>query len=108
MIDSSKGEATVLNFTDDLITTREYQHYNSPQAILNAHEVIGQEFNHVVITLGDYIEYDTSGKLYATCSSYYDVIRMFYQLATRAKEKLTLIIINNKDLAQRAVKVLNQ
>lgn len=108
LIDSSKGEATVLNFTEDLKTPRKYQRYNNVQSVLNAHEVIGQEFNHVVLTLGDYVEYDALGKLYATCSSYYDVVRMFYQLATRAKEKLTLIIINNKDLARRAVKVLNQ
>lgn len=75
---------------------------------MNAHEAIGQEFDHVVLTLGDYVDYDAQGKLYATCSSYYDVVRMFYQLATRTKEKLTLVIINNKVLAQRAVKVLNQ
>ncbi|MDO7267093.1 DNA/RNA helicase domain-containing protein [Shouchella clausii] len=108
LIDFSKGEATVLSFTEDLVTPREYHRYNNVQSVLNAHEVIGQEFNHVVLTLGDYVKYDALGKLYATCSSYYDVVRMFYQLATRTKEKLTLIIINNEDLARRAVKVLNQ
>ncbi|WKA53433.1 DNA/RNA helicase domain-containing protein [Planococcus shixiaomingii] len=108
LVDSSKGEATILNFTDDLVFKRRYQHYNNVRAKLNAHEVIGQEFNHVVLTLGDYVEYDAQGELYATCRSYYDVVRMFYQLATRTKEKLTLIIIDNKVLAQRAVKVLNQ
>lgn len=108
LVNSSKGKATILSFTDDLITQRKYQRYKNVQSILNAHEVIGQEFNHVVLTLGDYVDYDAQGKLYATCSSYYDVVRMFYQLATRTKEKLTLVIINNKVLAQRAVKVLNQ
>lgn len=107
LVDSSKGKATILNFTDDLYTRRKYQRYNNTRANLNAHEVIGQEFNHVVLTLGDYVEYDSQGELYATCSSYYDVVRMFYQLATRTKEKLTIIIINNKVLAERAVKVLN-
>lgn len=108
LVDSSKGKATILNFTDDVITRRKYQRYNNVRAKLNAHEVIGQEFNHVVLTLGDYVEYDAQGELYATCVSYYDVVRMFYQLATRTKEKLTLIIIDNKVLAQRAIKVLNQ
>lgn len=108
LVDSSKGKATILSFTDDLITQRKYQRYNNIQSKLNAHEAIGQEFDHVVLTLGDYVDYDAQGKLYATCSSYYDVVRMFYQLATRTKEKLTLVIINNKVLAQRAVKVLNQ
>lgn len=108
LVDSSKGKATILSFTDDVVTRREYQRYNNFQSILNAHEVIGQEFNHVVLTLGDYVDYDAQGKLYATCGSYYDVVRMFYQLATRTKEKLTLIIIKNKVLAKRAVKVLNQ
>ncbi|MGE7920701.1 DNA/RNA helicase domain-containing protein [Viridibacillus sp. NPDC093762] len=108
LVDSSKGKATILIFTDDLVTRRKYERYNNVQAKLNAHEVIGQEFNHVVLTLGDYVDYDAQGKLYATCRSYYDVVRMFYQLATRTKEKLTLVIINNKVLALRAVKVLNQ
>ncbi len=107
LVDCSKGKATVLSFTDDLVTRRRYQRYNNVQAKLNAHEAIGQEFNHVVLTLGDYVDYDARGKLYATCDSYYDVVRMFYQLATRTKEKLTLIIINNKILARRAVEVLN-
>lgn len=108
LVDSSKGEATILSFTEDLVTPREYQRYNNIQSVLNAHEAIGQEFNHVVLTLGDYVNYDARGKLCATCRSYYDVVRMFYQLATRTKEKLTLIIINNKVIAERAVKVLNQ
>lgn len=108
LVDYSKGEATVLSLTEDLKTPREYHRYNNVQSVLNAHEVIGQEFNHVILTLGDYVQYDSSGKLRATCSSYYDVVRMFYQLATRTKEKLTLIIINNKSLSRRAVKVLNQ
>ncbi|MGA3674371.1 DNA/RNA helicase domain-containing protein [Lysinibacillus agricola] len=108
LIDSSKGEATVLSLTPDVVRVRKYQRYNSVQATLNSHEVIGQEFNHIVLTLGDYLNYDATGKLNATCDSYYDVVRMFYQLATRAKEKLTLIIINNRDIAARAVKVLNQ
>ncbi len=55
-----------------------------------------------------YLNYEGTGKLNATCAPYYDVVRMFYQLATRAKEKLTLIIINNREIAKRAVKVLNQ
>lgn len=108
LVDSSKGKATILSFTEDLYKKREYQRYNYGQSVLNAHEVIGQEFNHVVLTLGDYVNYDAQGKLYATCSSYYDVERMFYQLATRTKGKITLAIINNKVLAQRAVEVLNQ
>lgn len=108
LIDSSKGEATVLSLTPDVVKERKYQRYNSVQATLNSHEVIGQEFNHIVLTLGDYLNYDAKGKLNATCDSYYDVVRMFYQLATRAKEKLTIIIINNVEIATRAVKVLNQ
>lgn len=108
LIHSSKGEATVLGLTEDLYNSRQYHRYNNKQATLNSHEVIGQEFNHVVLTLGNYLGYDANGKLCATCSSYYDVERMFYQLTTRAKEKLTLIIIKNKDIARRSVKVLNQ
>lgn len=108
MVDSSKGEATVLSLTDDLKIEREYQRYNNSRAKLNAHQVIGQEFSHVVLVLGNYVAYNSEGKLFATCSSYYDVERMIYQLATRCKEKLTLVVINNKSLAKRAVKVLNQ
>ncbi|WP_150284115.1 DNA/RNA helicase domain-containing protein [Rummeliibacillus sp. TYF-LIM-RU47] len=108
LIDSSKGEATILGFTHDRIKAREYERYNYVHSKLNAHEAIGQEFNHVVLTLGDFLNYDVEGKLCATCSSFYDVERMFYQLATRTKEKLTLIIVNNRVLALRALNVLNQ
>lgn len=64
----------------------------------NAHEVIGQEFDNVLAVLGSAFYYDESNKLNARNSNYYDTVNMFYQAITRARKKIMLVVVDNREL----------
>ncbi len=76
---------------------------------LNSHEVIGQEFNNVIIPMDTNFEYQNeiftdkygNPKTYQvlnTSNSYYPIGNMLYQNLTRTREKLEIVIIENYPL----------
>lgn len=67
----------------------------------NAHEAIGQEFDNVLAILGSAFYYDEANKLRAREKNYYDTEKMFYQAITRARKKIMLVIVDNKQLFSR-------
>lgn len=56
-------------------------------------KVVGQEYDNVVAVLDQYFFYDENGKL-NTRAYYYDATKMLFQMVTRARKKLNIIIIN--------------
>lgn len=65
---------------------------------VNAHDIIGQEFEKVVFVLDDIIKYDdTSNKLLAK-RCYYSVSGMLYQIVTRVVNELKIIVLDNPKL----------
>lgn len=64
----------------------------------NAHEVIGQEFDKVLTVLGPAFYYNEERKLSAMNRNHYDTVKMFYQAITRSREKIMLVIVDNKEL----------
>ncbi|WP_374285798.1 DNA/RNA helicase domain-containing protein [Lactococcus sp.] len=65
---------------------------------VNAHEVIGQEFEKVVVVIGKEFFYDENRKLGYKNNRYYAPEKMLYQMVTRARSGLMLIIVNNEPL----------
>ncbi|MFI8708995.1 hypothetical protein ACIGHG_18365 [Bacillus sp. NPDC077411] len=61
----------------------------------STHNVVGQEYDNVVAVLDQYFFYDENGKL-NTKAYYYDATKMLFQMVTRARKKLNIIIINNQ------------
>ena len=78
---------------------------------LNAHHVIGQEFDNVVITLDRNFRYGPNGKLQGRVhpNPNYLFNKLFYQAVSRAREKLCIIVIGNAQLFEKinAVKFQN-
>lgn len=74
---------------------------------LNAHEVIGQEFDNVVVSLGDSFYYDEHSKLNAKNISHYDTRGMFYQGITRARKKIMLLVVDNEELFKKIISNIN-
>lgn len=72
------------------------------------HEVIGQEFDNVVIFMDEYFSYK-EGKLCADPNLDWNYLydSLFYQAVTRAREKLTIIVLDNMKLFRNIVSVLN-
>ena len=74
----------------------------------NAHEVIGQEFENVIVVLGEQFYYD-GNKLKARKLEGipYATLRMFYQQITRAINKLEIVVVNNLEVFNKLIDIFN-
>ena len=73
------------------------------------HEVIGQEFDNVVVYLGSNFYYDKEGKLQARNidRNPYDFLGMLYQAITRARKRLEIVIIDNPAVFKKLAEILS-
>lgn len=73
------------------------------------HEVIGQEFDNVVVYLGSNFYYDKEGKLQARNidRNPYDFLGMLYQAITRARKRLEIVIIDNPTVFKKLAEILS-
>lgn len=73
---------------------------------LNAHKVIGQEFDKVVFIMDDNFKYGENGKLLQR-KNYYSPKGMLYQIVTRAVSELKIVVYQNEDLYYQIQKIKN-
>lgn len=98
----------VPKFTPKLHGREDYESW-FPYDELSAHQVIGQEFDSVVGLISDKMYYDSSNKLVSSNSGYiYYEDKMLYQILTRARHKIHLVIVNNPIVLERCVKLINR
>ena len=62
---------------------------------LNTHNVLGQEFDRIVVVVGPSFYYNSDNSIAVRDANHYDPERMFYQSITRARKEITLLIVNN-------------
>ena len=93
-------------YTPGTISTFCYEGYGTANEE-SAHAVIGQEFDKVVAIIDNYFEYDDNGKLKAN-NSYYSQRQMLYQILTRTRQKLYIIILNNEAMLKRCLEILKR
>lgn len=74
----------------------------------SAHEVIGQEFDNVASILSDKMYYDANGKLVSSGRYLYREDKMLYQILSRARNKIHLVIVNNPAMLERCVKLMKK
>lgn len=103
MINSEEWE--VLRFTPSQYN-KEYHEDYSEGARSTAHEVIGQEFEGVVVIVDQFFSYDEQGDLVYIGKAYYDPVKMLLQNITRARKRLNVIIVNNEELLNRCLSIL--
>ena len=94
----------VPKFTPRLHGSEDYEAW-FPFEELSAHEVIGQEFDNVVGLLSDKLYYK-DGKLVSRGRYYYREDKMLYQILTRARHKVHLVIVNNPIVLDRCLRLL--
>ena len=106
MLDTLRKEGYfVPKFTPMLHGTEDYESWflsDEP----SAHEIIGQEFDNVVGLLSANLYYDENGKLASHGKYYYREDRMLYQILTRARHKIHLVIMNNPLILERCLRLL--
>lgn len=74
---------------------------------LNAHGVLGQEFDKVLVLVGSTFYYNDQNSLAVRNATYYDPERMFYQSVTRARKQIMLLVVNNQEFMSKLINALN-
>ena len=72
----------------------------------DAHHVIGQEFDKVVMLMDGSFSYDETGALRGIPDPEYLYPNLFYQSVTRVREQLALIVVNAPELFGQIVTIL--
>lgn len=75
---------------------------------LNAHGVLGQEFDKVLVLVGSIFYYNDNNSLAIRSANYYDPERMFYQSVTRARRQIMLLVVNNAEFMSKLTNALNK
>lgn len=102
-LDEIKWE--VLRFTPSQYNNEHHEKY-SGEFNKTSHQVIGQEFDGVAVTIDRFFSYNENGDLTYTGRAYYHPAKMLFQNITRARRKLNLIIIGNEEILNRCVDIL--
>ena len=98
----------VINYTPSIVHTHPYEMFSLTR-VENIHRVIGQEFDNVVAVIDSYFYYKDTGEL--STKNYLDkphylTNKMLYQIMTRARKKLNIVIIDNKEIMERCLTIL--
>lgn len=94
------------NYTSGTCSVFHYEKYASEDRD-SAHSVIGQEFNNVAVVIDTSFSYDENGKLKAN-NKYYSQSQMLYQIITRTRKKLCIVVMNNEIILNRCIDILNR
>lgn len=91
---------TFITFTPSQYVYNLIDHYSE---YINSHQVIGQEFDKVIVILDYNFRYSPDGVLQAKDHPNPDYLfpRLFYQNISRAREKLCIIVLDNIALFKR-------
>lgn len=74
---------------------------------INSHEVIGQEFDNVVVIIDETFAYHDN-KLGGVTNTYYNSTKMLFQMLTRARKKLCLVILNNEKVLEKCLDLVSK
>ena len=102
-LDKTKWE--ILRFTPSQYNKEHHENY-SEQSNRTSHQVIGQEFDGVAVTIDKFFSYADNGDLIYKGPAYYDPAKMLFQNITRCRKKLNLVIIGNEELLSRCIAIL--
>ncbi|MCM2317864.1 MAG: DUF2075 domain-containing protein [Pseudomonas sp.] len=102
-LDESKWE--VLRFTPSQYNNEHHEAY-SGAVNKTSHQIIGQEFEGVAVTIDRFFYYNMDGELDYSARTYYDPPKMLFQNITRSRKKLNLVIIGNTELLDRCIAIL--
>ncbi|WP_339310898.1 DNA/RNA helicase domain-containing protein [Paenibacillus sp. FSL M7-0896] len=104
-----KNDWEVINYTS---SNRNFLTYDKYQVgSQNAHKVIGQEFDRVAAVINQHFYYNGEGILISKFESgapKYRLDKMLYQMLTRARQEITIIVYQNPVMLEACLKILNK
>lgn len=94
-------------YTPGIYSTFHYEKYRIQSE--STHQVIGQEFDDVVAVIDSHFYYDENGKLETPVkdNTIYSQQKMFYQIVTRTRKRLHILVINNPDIMTRLLEIIS-
>ncbi|WP_128100313.1 DNA/RNA helicase domain-containing protein [Paenibacillus sp. DCT19] len=104
-----KNDWEVINYTSSNRYVLSYDKYQVGQQ--NAHKVIGQEFDRVAAVINQHFSYNSEGRLISSRENgapKYRLDKMLYQMLTRARQEITIIIYKNPVMLEACLQILNR
>ncbi len=112
MLKLKQNQWKLANYTPSSHIPFSYERYMLAEEKDNAHTIIGQEYDKVVAVLDESFYYNEAGTLTIKSKekhdTYYDQERMLYQILTRVRKELAIIVINNPIVLSRCLAILLQ
>lgn len=102
----SQGWETI-NYTPSQYNREPFDNYTI-YGSESAHQVIGQEFDKVVAVVDKHFYYNNAGKLSYRSSTHYNATKMLFQIVTRTRKKLHIIIMDNEEMLKNCIAILNR
>lgn len=98
-----------ISYTNLLYGNSIYQTYNiNSKTPKNAHDVIGQEFDKVVVIVGKKFAYKETGELtHQVTNGPHLPHKMLFQAITRVRKELKIVIVNNPEILERCLEILS-
>lgn len=109
-IKTKKDNYQYISYTPSMYYSNKYADLakSNPKNIGNAHEVIGQEFENVVVILGEQFYYEGNKLKSENLDGIpYTTSKMFFQQVTRAISKLEIVIVNNLDVFNKLIEIFD-
>lgn len=98
----------VINYTPDKVTKLPYEKYILENDEDNAHTVIGQEFDNVVAVIDEHFYYkkNTLSTRNYKKTPYYHPTKMLFQIVSRTRIKLAIVVVRNPEILNRCLEIL--
>ncbi|QQD12347.1 ATP-binding protein [Sphingobacterium sp. UDSM-2020] len=110
LLEKQKDNWKVINYTPSNRHKLPYDLFSIENNQDNAHTVIGQEYDKVLAVIDKHFYYknekNLSTKNYPN-QPYYHPSNMLFQIMSRTRLKLGVVIINNRDILERCLSIVN-
>jgi len=110
IMEKQKNNWKAINYTPSASKSLPYELSNIKDNYDNAHTVIGQEYDNIIAVIDQYFYYK-NGKTLSTRNyphrPYYHPSNMLFQIMSRTRLKLNVVIINNEEILDRCLNILN-
>lgn len=101
----NRSEWEILRFTPSQYQVEHHEKY-SEESSSTSHQIIGQEFDGVVVVIDKFFSYADDGDLIYLAKTYYDSPKMLFQNITRTRKRLNIVIIQNIQILNRCIAIL--
>jgi len=98
---------TPINYENNSLYNKEINKFGKKSSE-TAHDVLGQEFDNVVVVMDENFHYNNKNELYygKSLSSYYHTERMLFQMVTRTRKKLKILVYKNSEVFSKLIKMI--